>query len=102
MITRMARNPGPSLAENRGMGRMLAMVLVIGIGGAAAADEPPGRGASREFIVEGTGGGYDVTVSPTFVTVFYLPEDINRAIASDQRNFSVSVAGRAIAVQPVA
>ena len=81
--------------------RIVPLLLVL-LSAAPAAAQPARAGAAREFIVEGSGGGFEVTLSPTFVTVFYLPEDIQRAIASDQRNFSVSVAGKAVAVQPVA
>lgn len=58
-------------------------------------------GASREFVVEGKGGAYEVTVSPTYVTVFYLPDEVTQALASDQRNFSITVKKNTVVVRPV-
>jgi hypothetical protein len=104
------------LIDNRSMRRFIlgatlgALAVVSGV--AAAKDDKkkadpsvtPSAGASQEIIVEGTGGGYAVTVSPTFVTVFYIHgEKIGKAIASDQKRFTVSYLGDdAVAVRPAA
>ena len=74
----------------------LALVAV-----AAVAEAAPPSNASREFVVEGSGGGYEVTVSSRYVTVFYLPEPVTKALASDQRNFSITVMNDTVAVRPL-
>jgi hypothetical protein len=89
------------------------LVVVLGAGAALAWGDKkePGRptvtssaGASQEIIVDGAGGGYDVTVSTTFVTVLYFHgEKVGKALASDQKRFTVTYAGDdAVAVHPTA
>ncbi len=58
-------------------------------------------GASVEFFVERSGGGYEVTVSPQFVTVFYLPERAIRALASNQKDFVITILRDTVVVRPV-
>lgn len=56
---------------------------------------------SREFVVQGSGGSFEVPVSPTFVTVFYVPENVTRALASDKENFTIYASGDTVTVRPV-
>src|SRR5687767_11466141 len=60
---------------------VVPLVLVLLASGPLAAQKRS-AGSSQEFVVEGSGGGYEVLVSPTFVTVFYLPEKVTRAFGS--------------------
>lgn len=62
---------------------------------------PPATGAAREFVVEGQGGAFEVVVSPTYVTTFYLPEEVTQALASDQKNFSITIRKNTVALRPV-
>ena len=57
-------------------------------------------GAATEFFVERSGGGYEVTVSPQFVTVFYLPERATRALASNQKDFVITIMRDTVVVRP--
>jgi hypothetical protein len=75
--------------------------LVLMLGAVALADKPESRGASREFVVEGSGGGYEVLVSPTFVTVFYLPEKVTRAFGSNQKDFRIDMLRDTVVVRPI-
>ncbi len=62
----------------------------------------PGKSAaSREFLVEGDGGAYQVPVHPDFVTVLYFPDSVIKAQASDQKNFTISAMGDTISLRPV-
>ncbi len=56
--------------------------------------------SSLEFVVEGSGGSFEVPVSPTYVTVFYLPSDVVRALASDQENFQINRVDDTVTVRP--
>jgi hypothetical protein len=67
----------------------------------ARADKTTSRGASQEFIVTGSGGGYEVLVSPTFVTVFYLPEKVTRAFGSNQKDFRIDMLRDTVVVRPL-
>jgi hypothetical protein len=96
-------------------GAVVAMIIfALEAGAALAKDEKkqqpaqqavtPSAGASQEIIVEGASGGYEVTVSTTFVTVLYFHgEKLGKALASDQKHFTVTYVGDdAVAVRPVA
>jgi hypothetical protein len=52
-------------------------------------------------VVEGSGGGYEVTLSPTFVTVFYLPEPVSKAIGSNQKDFRIDILRDTVVVRPL-
>src|SRR6185436_2751426 len=81
--------------------RTALLLLVLLVAPARAQDKPPASGiASKELVVEGSGGGYDVTVSATYVTVFYLPERVTRALASDQQTFRINIMDDTVAVRP--
>ncbi len=76
------------------------LVVLALIAGRASAQSKP-VGASQEFVVEGSGGGYEVLVSPTFVTVFYLPEPVTRAFGSNQKDFRIDMLRDTVVVRPV-
>ncbi len=58
-------------------------------------------GQSRTILVD-EGGSYDVAVHPDFVTVFYLPDKIVKALASDTTGYEVKPIGdRSLAIRPL-
>jgi hypothetical protein len=82
---------------------LLAMAILTAATTAAAQTGSPlarPSGAATEFFVERSGGGYEVTVSPQFVTVFYLPERAIRALASNQKDFVITVMRDTVVVRP--
>jgi hypothetical protein len=87
------------------VGSLLVVLVIAGLARGQAKPKPPGGGqgvASREIVVEGSGGGYEITVSGTYVTVLYLPEKVTGALMSDQKTFTVSVVDdTTLAVRPV-
>jgi hypothetical protein len=88
---------------NRSLAIGLAVGALVVIGGSAAAQPKPGKSAaSREFLVEGTGGAFEVPVHPDFVTVLYFPDEVTKAQASDKENFTISAMGDTISLRPVA
>jgi len=80
-----------------GAGVLLGLLWV----GSARAQPPPGKSAaSREFLIEGTGGAFEVPVHPDFVTVLYFPDSVVKAQASDKKNFTISAMGDTISLRP--
>jgi hypothetical protein len=83
----------------------VAATLLLALGGQAAAQKQPApaamAGASQELVVKGSGGGYEVLVSPTFVTVFYLPERVTRAFGSNQKDFRIDMLRDTVVVRPL-
>ncbi len=76
---------------------LVLLLLVVGATVAAAQD----AGQSRTILVD-EGGSYDVTVHPDFVTVFYLPDKITKALASDTTGYEVKPIGdRSLAIRPL-
>lgn len=75
---------------------------VDAVGLARAQPAGTDRGQSRTILVA-EGGSYDVTVHPDFVTVLYLPDAIEKAIASDTRAYEVkSIGTTSLAIRPLA
>lgn len=71
--------------------------VVVNVDAASAQD----AGQSRTILVD-EGGSYDVSVHPDFVTVFYLPDKILRAIASDTTGYEVKPIGdKSLAIRPL-
>jgi hypothetical protein len=66
-----------------------------------AASAQTKSGSSVELFIERSGGGYEVAVSPHFVTVFYLPEKAIRALASNQKDFDITVMKDTVVVRPL-
>lgn len=79
----------------------IAIVAAASLISATAAAQKKSAGASQEFVVEGSGGGYEVLVSPTFVTVFYLPEKVTRAFGSNQKDFRIDMLRDTVVVRPL-
>jgi hypothetical protein len=85
--------------------RLALLLFVLAVPTAVARAQTPASaarpsGASVEFFVERSGGGYEVTVNPQFVTVFYLPEKAIRALASNQKDFVITVLKDTVVVRP--
>jgi hypothetical protein len=59
-----------------------------------------GSVASKEFVVEGAGGGYEVNISPVYVTSFYFPEPVTNVLFSDKQNFVISRSDNSVVLQP--
>ncbi len=58
-------------------------------------------GQSRTILVD-EGGSYEIPVHPDFVTVFYLPDKIGKALASDTTAYEVKPIGdRSLAIRPL-
>jgi hypothetical protein len=80
---------------------LAALAALVNLSAHAAPPPPASSGASVEYVVSGSSGGFEVTVCPDFVTVFYLPEDVTQAFASDQKNFTISIKKNTVAVRPL-
>jgi hypothetical protein len=73
--------------------------LVVCLDWATAAAQPVDQ--SRTILVA-EGGSYDVAVHPDFVTIVYLPDTIQKAIASDTRAYEVKPIGAtSLAIRPL-
>jgi hypothetical protein len=81
--------------------KLLVLAALLASSTLAAAQTRRAGGASQEFFVEGSGGGYEVPVSPTFVTVFYLPEPVTKALASNKRDFRIDIVRDTVVVRPL-
>lgn len=76
---------------------LVLAVVAVRPTGASAQD----AGQSRTILVD-EGGSYDVTVHPDFVTVFYLPDKITKALASDTTAYEVKPIGdTSLAIRPL-
>lgn len=91
------------LAPRSRLLRALVALLVVGLGlglaaGRAAAQD---SGQARTILVD-EGGSYEVPVHPDFVTVFYLPDKVIKALASDTVAYEVKpIASTSIAIRPL-
>ncbi len=76
---------------------LLALAALCGFALPGVADE----GQSRTILVD-EGGSYEVSVHPDFVTVFYFPDKITKAIASDSTSYEVkSIGSTSLAIRPL-
>ncbi len=76
---------------------VLAFCCTVNLDTASGQD----AGQSRTILVD-EGGSYDVAVHPDFVTVFYLPDKIVKALASDTTSYEVKPIGdRSLAIRPL-
>lgn len=84
---------------------LIAVVTVVVAVPAARADRAQAlcatSGASVEYTLQGRGGGFEVPVSPKTITLFHFPEPITGAFPPNQRDYSVNVMSRSIAVLPL-
>lgn len=78
---------------------LLLPTLALLFGAAPAhADE---SAQSRVILVD-EGGSYEVAVHPDFVTVFYFPDKITKALASDPASYEVkSIGSTSLAIRPL-
>lgn len=58
-------------------------------------------GQARTILVD-EGGSYEVLVHPDFVTIIYLPDKVDKAIASDVTSYEVkSIGATSLAIRPL-
>lgn len=82
-------------------------LLALLASAAARADRNPTQalcatsGASVEYTLEGRGGGFEVPVSPKMITLLHFPDPITGAFPPNQRDYSVNVMSRSIAILPL-
>ena len=83
------------IATGHRLGLALAAGVALAVIGVAIGTAEPGgsTGGQARTILVAEGGSYDVAVHPDFVTVFYLPDTIQKAIASDTRAYEVKPIG---------
>lgn len=82
----------------RGFPLAVALVCALLAAPPTFADE---AARSRTILVD-EGGSYEVAVHPDFVTVFYFPDKITKAIASDPTSYEVkSVGATSLAIRPL-
>ncbi len=68
---------------------------------AAPAAHAQDAGQARTILVD-EGGSYEVLVHPDFVTVVYLPDKIDKALASDTQSYEVKPIGAtSLAIRPL-
>jgi Protein of unknown function (DUF2381) len=78
---------------------LLAIAALVLIAPAAARAQPSTQ--ARTILVD-EGGSYEVMVHPDFVTVFYLPDKIQKALASDTTSYEVKAIGStSLAIRPL-
>ncbi len=102
--------PGPSPMEfamhARTWGRraLLTLAAAAGLtaGFAVAAPAARAQGSQAQVILVDEGGSYEVLVHPDFVTVVYLPDKIEKALASDTQSYEVKPIGStSLAIRPL-
>ena len=78
-----------------------ALVLLVAMLTAGTSAAQPASGQARTILVD-EGGSYEVPVHPDFVTVFYLPDRVIKALASDTVAYEVKpIASTSIAIRPL-
>lgn len=83
--------------------RALAVLIAVGLGLGLAAHPAAAQdsGQARTILVD-EGGSYEVPVHPDFVTVFYFPDKVVKALASDTVAYEVKpIASTSIAIRPL-
>lgn len=102
--------PGPSPMEfamharSRGRRALLTLAAAVGLtaGFAVAAPTAHAQGSQAQVILVDEGGSYEVLVHPDFVTVVYLPDKIEKALASDTQSYEVKPIGStSLAIRPL-
>ncbi len=117
MLCTIRRNPrrdrpiaGPSPMEfamhARSWGRRALLTLAVAAGltagFAVAAPAARAQGSQAQVILVDEGGSYEVLVHPDFVTVVYLPDKIEKALASDTQSYEVKPIGStSLAIRPL-
>jgi hypothetical protein len=81
---------------------MKAIALVILLVGADAMAQAPTAIPSKDFIIDGAAAGFDINVSPTYVSSFYFPEEVVNVVFSNKQDFVISRGDRSVVLQPKA
>lgn len=82
-------------------GFLAPALLVLAVASAVPRDAAAQPSQARTILVA-EGGSYDVSVHPDFVTVIYLPDAIEKAIASDPAGYEVKPIGAtSLAIRPL-
>ncbi|MCA9676873.1 MAG: DUF2381 family protein [Kofleriaceae bacterium] len=83
------------------MQRVVMMLLVLGLCALAPTASADEAAQSRTILVD-EGGSYEVAVHPDYVTVFYFPDKITKALASDPASYEVKAIGAtSLAIRPL-
>ena len=83
------------------MQRVVMMFLVLGLCALAPTASADEAAQSRTILVD-EGGSYEVAVHPDYVTVFYFPDKITKALASDPASYEVKAIGAtSLAIRPL-
>jgi hypothetical protein len=89
------------VSARRTLALALAGALAAVMTAAATAAAQPASTQARTILVA-EGGSYDVLLHPDFVTVVYLPDAIQKAIASDPAGYEVKPIGAtSLAIRPL-
>lgn len=79
----------------------LAALVALAVASPPAAAQPQAAGGARTILVD-EGGSYEVPVHPDYVTVLYLPDKVQKALASDTVSYEVKpIASTTIAIRPL-
>ncbi|MSP15139.1 MAG: hypothetical protein EXR73_00770 [Myxococcales bacterium] len=82
------------------------VVCVLFVDGRRAGAEeqgarPAAPGLSRELVVVGQSGAFELVVTPQFLTTIHLPEPVVSAVASDQKNFDIKAKKQTVTIRPL-
>jgi hypothetical protein len=79
---------------------IIIAALAVALPVEAGADAPP-RATSTDVAVPAGGGQYEIRVNPELITSLFLPEPIDRVLASNQKDFTVrQMDDTSVAVKP--
>ncbi|MEZ4400200.1 MAG: hypothetical protein R3B06_09285 [Kofleriaceae bacterium] len=99
------RRPSISPRADRSLSCLLLPLVVVAlVAGAPTAAHAQGAGqvGQAKTILVDEGGSYEILVHPDFVTVLYLPDKIDKALASDTQSYEVKPIGAtSLAIRPL-
>jgi hypothetical protein len=88
------------VSARRAVRTLAPALLALAAASAAPAAAQPSVQARTILVAEG--GSYDISVHPDFVTVIYLPDTLEKAIASDPAGYEVKPIGAtSLAIRPL-
>ncbi len=97
----MSRRTRPTRPRSIASVLTLTIIALVALAGRAGPAAAQGSGQARTILVD-EGGSYEVPVHPDFVTVFYLPDKVVKALASDTVAYEVKpIASTTIAIRPL-
>ena len=80
---------------------LLLCLALAGLASATSTAHAQDSGQAKTILVD-EGGSYEVLVHPDFVTVVYLPDKIDKALASDTTSYEVKPIGAtSLAIRPL-